>query len=259
MLCGTAGSDGRAVKCNAGEEGGEGGSLATYRLVFILGQLLHGLGAAPLITLGTTFLDESVSKRSSPLYIAVFQTWYYNIVFTNSSLLLKVCDWPCNWLRHGRFSLVSSHRSGEDMNSDMSSFITCIFQVSSPGLTPASSLWVGAWWPGFLLTFAASILCALVLQCFPASINRKRDTTLVNKEKEGKLKPLPAAIWALVTNPTYIFVSTISSDTINEFYFVFDRCPWLVALTGLSSLVFPPSCPSSSSSNIRSQMEWLPS
>ena len=49
--------------------------MAAYRFVFIFGQLLHGVGAAPLITLGTTFLDESVSKRSSPLYIAVFQTW----------------------------------------------------------------------------------------------------------------------------------------------------------------------------------------
>ena len=81
-------------------------------------------------------------------------------------------------------------------------------EVSSPGLTPASSLWVGAWWPGFLLTFAASILSGFVLQCYPASINRKRDTTLANnKEKEGKLKPLPAAIWSLLTNPTYLFVS----------------------------------------------------
>ena len=75
-------------------------------------------------------------------------------------------------------------------------------------MTPASSLWVGAWWPGFLLTFAASILSGFVLQCYPASINRKRDTTLANnKEKEGKLKPLPAAIWSLLTNPTYLFVS----------------------------------------------------
>ena len=102
----------------------------------------------------------------------------------------------------------------------MPSVFTCNFQVSSPGLTPASSLWVGAWWPGFLLTFAASILSALVLQCFPASINRKRDTTLANKEKEGKLKPLPAAIWALVTNPTYIFVSTLSDNRIDEFIYV---------------------------------------
>jgi len=176
VLCGTAGSDGREGECSGGGEGGEGGSLAAYRFVFVLGQLLHGLGAAPLITLGTTFLDESVSKRSSPLYIAVFQTWF-------------VIGPAIGFVMGG--SLLSLH-------TDL---------VSSPGLTPASSLWVGAWWPGFLLTFAASILSALVLQCFPASINRKRDTTLVNKETEGKLKPLPAAIWALVTNPTYIFVS----------------------------------------------------
>jgi len=176
VLCGTAGSDGREAECSGGGEGEEGGSLAAYRFVFVLGQLLHGLGAAPLITLGTTFLDESVSKRSSPLYIAVFQTWF-------------VIGPAIGFVMGG--SLLSLH-------TDL---------VSSPGLTPASSLWVGAWWPGFLLTFAASILSALVLQCFPASINRKRDTTLVNKEKEGKLKPLPAAIWDLVTNPTYIFVS----------------------------------------------------
>jgi len=182
VLCGTAGPpglpgrDGRSAECSGRGEGGEGGSLAAYRFVFVLGQLLHGLGAAPLITLGTTFLDESVSKRSSPLYIAVFQTWF-------------VIGPAIGFVMGG--SLLSLH-------TDL---------VSSPGLTPASSLWVGAWWPGFLLTFIASILSALVLQCFPASINRKRDTTLVNKEKEGKLKPLPAAIWALVTNPTYIFVS----------------------------------------------------
>ena len=82
VLCGTAGSDGREGECSdGGERGGEGGSLAAYRFVFVLGQLLHGLGAAPLITLGTTFLDESVSKRSSPLYIAVFQTWYSSFAF----------------------------------------------------------------------------------------------------------------------------------------------------------------------------------
>ena len=126
VLCGTAGPpglpgrDGRSAECSGRGEGGEGGSLAAYRFVFVLGQLLHGLGAAPLITLGTTFLDESVSKRSSPLYIAVFQTWYsIQISFNpNSSLLLKVCDWPCNWVCHGRFSFISSHRPGEETTSD---------------------------------------------------------------------------------------------------------------------------------------------
>ena len=68
-LCGS----GLQAECE--EEDASSGSLSAYRLVFVAGQLLHGVGAAPLITLGTTFLDESVSVQSSPLYIAVFQTW----------------------------------------------------------------------------------------------------------------------------------------------------------------------------------------
>ena len=58
-------------ECNLETE--SSGSLSNYRFIFILGQLLHGVGAAPLITLGTTFLDESVSAKVSPVYIGIFQ------------------------------------------------------------------------------------------------------------------------------------------------------------------------------------------
>lgn len=47
--------------------------LSNYKYFFLVGQFLHGVGAAPLITLGTTLLDDSVSKKSSPLYIGIFQ------------------------------------------------------------------------------------------------------------------------------------------------------------------------------------------
>ena len=46
------------------------------RFVFLLGQLLHGFGAAPLVTLGTTFLDDIVNIRNSPFYIGIFFTWF---------------------------------------------------------------------------------------------------------------------------------------------------------------------------------------
>ena len=49
--------------------------LVRYRYYFMLGQLLHGVGAAPLVTLGTTLLDESVSKKSSPMFIGIFQVY----------------------------------------------------------------------------------------------------------------------------------------------------------------------------------------
>ena len=48
-------------------------SLENYKFVFILGQLFHGVGAAALITLGTTFLDESVSKKMAPIFISIFE------------------------------------------------------------------------------------------------------------------------------------------------------------------------------------------
>ena len=48
-------------------------SLANNKYLFMFGQILHGIGAAPLIALGTTLLDESVSRVSAPLYIGIFQ------------------------------------------------------------------------------------------------------------------------------------------------------------------------------------------
>ena len=43
--------------------------LSSYRLVFMLGQFLHGMGATPLYTLGVTYLDENVKSSYSPVYI----------------------------------------------------------------------------------------------------------------------------------------------------------------------------------------------
>lgn len=37
--------------------------------LFFVAQLLHGAGAAPLFTLGVTFIDENVSKKMSSVYL----------------------------------------------------------------------------------------------------------------------------------------------------------------------------------------------
>lgn len=44
-------------------------SLNKYKYVFLLGQLLHGVGASPFYTLGCTYLDENVSTKMSSVYI----------------------------------------------------------------------------------------------------------------------------------------------------------------------------------------------
>ena len=45
-----------------------------YKYVFMGAQLLHGAGAAPLYTLGVTYIDENVGPENSAFYLGVFYT-----------------------------------------------------------------------------------------------------------------------------------------------------------------------------------------
>lgn len=62
--------DSSDAKCDQSEMSG----LENYKYVFILAQLLHGVGAAALITLGTTLLDESVQEKMAPVFIGIFES-----------------------------------------------------------------------------------------------------------------------------------------------------------------------------------------
>lgn len=55
------------------DEGENDGSLSQYRYVFLLAQICHGIGASALISLGVTYLDESVNKKDAPLFIGIFE------------------------------------------------------------------------------------------------------------------------------------------------------------------------------------------
>ena len=48
-------------------------ALSSYRYVFVMAQILHGIGASALISLGVTYLDESVDKRNAPVFIGIFE------------------------------------------------------------------------------------------------------------------------------------------------------------------------------------------
>merc|ERR1719305_435045 len=46
----------------------------SYKYIFMAAQLLHGAGAAPLYTLGVTYIDENVGPENSAFYLGVFYT-----------------------------------------------------------------------------------------------------------------------------------------------------------------------------------------
>lgn len=158
-------------------------SLANFKTYFIFGQILHGIGAAPLVTLGTTFLDESVGKVAAPMYIGIFQTFF-------------VVGPAVGYLVGGSFLEIYT-------DIDVAEAIV--------GLTSSSPLWVGAWWIGFLVACGMAWTCSAVIGCYPAIIPGGSDRYSNEMDKTskgyGRLKDMPGVIWALLTNPTYMFIN----------------------------------------------------
>ena len=101
----------------------------------MIGQLLNGAGCSPLLSLGTTFMDEAVGAKSSPVYIAIFQMWL-------------VIGPALGYVIGGQLLLI---------HTDL---------VQDSNISPASPLWVGAWWPGFFITGSVCFVAALAF--FPA-------------------------------------------------------------------------------------------
>ena len=44
-------------------------TLSSYLTLLLIGQMMHGLGGSTLITVGYSFIDDSVTAATSPLYI----------------------------------------------------------------------------------------------------------------------------------------------------------------------------------------------
>ena len=57
-----------------------------YLFVFAMGQMFLGLGAAPLLTLGVSYIDENVDPKQSPFYMG----FIYAATFTGGSAGLVI-------------------------------------------------------------------------------------------------------------------------------------------------------------------------
>lgn len=166
--------------------------LSTYRLVFMLGQFLHGVGATPLYTLGVTYLDENVKTSYSPVYIGIFYT-----------------------------AAILGPAAGYLVGGALLNIYTEIGHWTE--LTTESPMWVGAWWVGFLGAGAAAFLIAIPILGYPRQlpgsqryvVMRVSETqqlknnshkTASNPDFGKTLKDLPLSIWLLLKNPTFILL-----------------------------------------------------
>lgn len=75
------GNDGLFTTCMKDAETSEAvydckrGLLSNYKYVFVFGQLLHGIGASPLYTLGVSYLDDNLLPATTSLYVGVSTTY----------------------------------------------------------------------------------------------------------------------------------------------------------------------------------------
>ncbi|KAL7985647.1 hypothetical protein Chor_004217 [Crotalus horridus] len=137
-------------------------TLSNYQFVFMLGQFLHGIGATPLYTLGVTYLDENVKSNYSPVYIAVFYT-------------AAILGPAAGYLIGGIFLNIYTE-VGRQID-----------------LTPDNSLWVGAWWIGFLGAGAGSLLISVPILGYPHRLPGSQRYTVMrvsetHQSKDGSHK-----------------------------------------------------------------------
>uniref|UniRef100_A0A8D0L2X4 Solute carrier organic anion transporter family member 4C1 n=1 Tax=Sphenodon punctatus TaxID=8508 RepID=A0A8D0L2X4_SPHPU len=131
--------------CNASTES----SVSNYLYVFILAQLLLGVGGTPLYTLGTAFIDESVPKHKSSLYIGIGYAM---------SLLGPAIGYVLGGQLLNLYVDIHLHKSTE--------------------ITPEDPRWVGAWWIAFLLCSFTTWLLVPPFSCFPKHLPGKNSMNL---------------------------------------------------------------------------------
>lgn len=127
-----------------------------WYFILLVSQLLIGIGAAPLFTLGISYLDENVAQNRTAIYLGIYMavsTVGPALGFIAGGQLLRV------WGDIGKTDYRNLGISG----------------ASDPR-------WYGAWWTGFLVAGILSIISAIPLYGFPRELPEKRK----NRSKDVK-------------------------------------------------------------------------
>eukprot|EP00058_Branchiostoma_floridae_P012427 XP_002597915.1 hypothetical protein BRAFLDRAFT_128444 [Branchiostoma floridae] len=187
-MCDVTGNATSSTDCTA-----EGSTLSYFLGVFILAQLLHGLGATPLYTVGPAYLDENVDEVSLGLYIGIF--------YASATIGPAV-----GYLVGGQF---------------LDFFVDIDIGNDGSELTPADLRWVGAWWIPFVISAVLGWVLAVPLlgyaKEFPgtAEIRAKKisqahkrggEQIASNPDFGKSWRDFPAALKLLLCNPTFMLL-----------------------------------------------------
>ena len=159
--------------------------------LFIIGNVLIGIGAAPLFTLGTSFIDDIVHPKYVSLHLGLF---YMTAVVGPA---------------------IGYGLGGAFLSVFVDPWHNTHLGESDPG-------WVGAWWMCFILSGIVSVLFSIPFLMYP---RRLRNTHLVQEARKlemassykskyehedsflVQLKAFPTHMAGLFRNTSYVFLT----------------------------------------------------
>ena len=158
--------------------------------LFIFGNILMGIGASPIFTVGTAFLDDLVWPRKTPIFLGVF----YIATVLGPALGFVLGG---TWLQ------------------------IYVDPLTPTTLTDTDPAYVGAWWLGFIIMGLLTVLLSVPILMFPRElpeshlicIERKKDMVLEftdGSSESGLLaevKEAPKHLRQVLSSPTWVYAT----------------------------------------------------
>ncbi|XP_077990604.1 solute carrier organic anion transporter family member 1A4-like [Glandiceps talaboti] len=146
-----------------------------------IGLLICGAGMSPLLTLGTTYIDDAIGRHNTALYLGVVA----------ASLALG----PCIGFVVGAAIVTTHHVEFNTMT------------TQDQTVTPNHPYWIGAWWLGFIIFSAILVILSFPFFLFPKNFakpsgkkGRLRFTFTHVEDSTGILKEFPGTLKSLFCN-----------------------------------------------------------
>ncbi|XP_076442002.1 solute carrier organic anion transporter family member 4A1-like isoform X2 [Babylonia areolata] len=172
--------------------------LVHYLGLFMVANMVHGIGFCPMFTLGTVYIDENAEHSVAALYVGM----------TYAAAALGVA--------------VGFFTGGQISERYYVDFDT--IDQSKLAIGPRDPQWIGAWWIGFIPSCVAFVLLALPIYGFPKTLpsgENKADEVANGKAEPKNAKtsvckdiflPFFIAVKKLVVNVPFLFLCLSSAS-----------------------------------------------
>ncbi|OWF41739.1 solute carrier organic anion transporter family member 2A1-like [Mizuhopecten yessoensis] len=149
----------------------------TFLAFFGIGMMLQGVGKSLRGPFVTVYVDDNGKRSRTGFYMGVI-------------VALAICGPVLGYIFGGMLSRV---------------YVT----LEDVDMSPRDPRWVGAWWMGFLVFGACSIIFSLPLVLFPRNLKKQPALKIEGKarsemSRKEKIKEGALSYWRIVKNPVYM-------------------------------------------------------